>query len=347
MWSFGPVAPFDHTYAEVYEREGIIQETKHLSKARGHTFGRHAEWCDVILPKVRPHAISTRDSEALAGGCSRHVAVVFLRSQLGSISRQHAGLVHTKQGPVLIDLFSSHGTTLNSTKLSAGQPYALHEGDVARFGESAFFKFKGTGRPKREAGTPIKPIVPPAGYQPMTEDSSSGTAAQAAAGASTAATAAASSGAGAGEKRKSTADSAAAPTSHKNARLSGPGLANPKTDRIRCRHVLVKHVGSRRPSSWRQETITLTKEEARARIEAFRTDLIAGAPSASVLEDRFRKLAKAESDCSSAKHEGDLGFFEFKKMQPPFSEAAFRLKVGDLSPIVETESGLHIIWRKE
>lgn len=252
--------------------------------------------------------------------------------------------MHTKQGPVLIDLFSSHGTTLNSAKLSAGQPYALHDGDVARFGESAFFKFKGTGRPKREAGAPVKPIVPPAGYVPITEESSNGAAAQAAAGASTAAASAASS--HVGDKRKSES-SAAAPSSRKESRLSGPGLANPKTDRIRCRHLLVKHAGSRRPSSWRQEVITLTKEEARTRINAFLAQLIAGAPSAAVLESRLRELAKTESDCSSAKHEGDLGFFEFKKMQPPFSEAAFKLKVGDVSNIVETESGLHIIWRME
>lgn len=32
--------------------------------------------------------------------------------------------------------------------------------------------------------------------------------------------------------------------------------------RVRCSHLLVKHSQSRRPSSWRQEKITRTKEEA-------------------------------------------------------------------------------------
>lgn len=80
VWSSAPVSPFDNTYAEVYEREGIILETKHLSKARGHTFGRHAEWCDVILPKVRPHSNATQ--RGLRGARRRMMltVVVILRA---------------------------------------------------------------------------------------------------------------------------------------------------------------------------------------------------------------------------------------------------------------------------
>lgn len=38
-------------------------------------------------------------------------------------------------------------------------------------------------------------------------------------------------------------------------------------DRVQCSHLLVKHAGSRRPSSWRQETITISKEEALTLLE--------------------------------------------------------------------------------
>ena len=31
---------------------------------------------------------------------------------------------------------------------------------------------------------------------------------------------------------------------------------------VQCSHLLVKHAGSRRPSSWREETITRSKDEA-------------------------------------------------------------------------------------
>lgn len=38
---------------------------------------------------------------------------------------------------------------------------------------------------------------------------------------------------------------------------------------VRCSHLLVKHSGSRRPSSWREENITRSKEEARRILEGY------------------------------------------------------------------------------
>lgn len=57
------------------------------------------------------------------------------------------------------------------------------------------------------------------------------------------------------------------------------------------------------------------------------------------------QLAVAESDCSSARKMGDLGFFARGDMQKEFEEAAFQLKPGEISPVVETASGLHLIER--
>lgn len=59
----------------------------------------------------------------------------------------------------------------------------------------------------------------------------------------------------------------------------------------------------------------------------------------------FAELASKVSDCSSAKRGGDLGLFGRGAMQKPFEDAAFALKVGELSGIVDTDSGLHIILR--
>jgi peptidyl-prolyl cis-trans isomerase NIMA-interacting 1 len=56
-------------------------------------------------------------------------------------------------------------------------------------------------------------------------------------------------------------------------------------------------------------------------------------------------LAISESDCSSARKRGDLGFFGRGDMQKEFEEAAFQLKPGDVSHVVETASGLHLIER--
>lgn len=56
-------------------------------------------------------------------------------------------------------------------------------------------------------------------------------------------------------------------------------------------------------------------------------------------------LATSESDCSSARKRGDLGFFGRGDMQKEFEEAAFQLKPGEMSRVVETASGLHLIER--
>jgi NIMA-interacting peptidyl-prolyl cis-trans isomerase 1 len=56
-------------------------------------------------------------------------------------------------------------------------------------------------------------------------------------------------------------------------------------------------------------------------------------------------LAIKESDCSSARKMGDLGYFGKGDMQKEFEDAAFQLKPGEVSHVVETASGLHLIER--
>ena len=57
------------------------------------------------------------------------------------------------------------------------------------------------------------------------------------------------------------------------------------------------------------------------------------------------ELALTESDCSSARKRGDLGYFGKGDMQKEFEDAAFGLKPGEMSGVVETASGLHLIER--
>lgn len=107
---------------------------------------------------------------------------------------------------------------------------------------------------------------------------------------------------------------------------------------VQCSHLLVKHRESRRPSSWRQENITKSKEEALAELEGYMKQIQSG-------QKTFEELASQFSDCSSAKRGGDLGPFGRGQMQKPFEDASFALKVGEMSGPVWTDSGVHIIKR--
>ncbi|KAL9603477.1 MAG: hypothetical protein Q9219_001164 [cf. Caloplaca sp. 3 TL-2023] len=69
--------------------------------------------------------------------------------------------------------------------------------------------------------------------------------------------------------------------------------------KIRAAHLLVKHRDSRRPSSWKEQNITRTKQEA---IEILKKHEIRISSGDASLGD----LAQTESDCSSAKKHGDL-----------------------------------------
>jgi NIMA-interacting peptidyl-prolyl cis-trans isomerase 1 len=84
--------------------------------------------------------------------------------------------------------------------------------------------------------------------------------------------------------------------------------------------------------------ITRTKDEAMSIILGHEQKIRSG-------QSTLGDLAISESDCSSARKMGDLGFFGKGDMQQEFEEAAFQLKPGEISHVVETASGLHLIER--
>jgi peptidyl-prolyl cis-trans isomerase SurA len=57
----------------------------------------------------------------------------------------------------------------------------------------------------------------------------------------------------------------------------------------------------------------------------------------------FGKLAQEFSQDSSAQAGGDLGFFQKGELLPVLEEAAYRLKEGEVSPLIQSQLGFHII----
>jgi len=107
---------------------------------------------------------------------------------------------------------------------------------------------------------------------------------------------------------------------------------------FRASHILIKHKGSRRPSSWKEPVVTRTKEEALEILAEIRQKIVNK-------EVDFATIAEKESHCGSHERGGDLGWFREDQMQKPFEDAVKKLKVGELSGPVETDSGVHIILR--
>lgn len=112
-----------------------------------------------------------------------------------------------------------------------------------------------------------------------------------------------------------------------------------KDKQVRATHLLVKHNQSRRPKSWKSpDGITRTRDDAIKMIKDYRQQILSGAKT-------IGDLAKTESDCSSHSQSGDLGWFGKGQMQPSFEEAAFSLNIGELSEPIETDSGIHLVYR--
>jgi parvulin-like peptidyl-prolyl isomerase len=89
-------------------------------------------------------------------------------------------------------------------------------------------------------------------------------------------------------------------------------------DQVHCAHILVK-----------------TEQEARTVLERLNKG------------EKFANLAKQVSLCPSGKRGGDLGTFGRGKMVKEFETAAFNLDKGQVSSVVKTKFGYHVIKRLE
>jgi peptidyl-prolyl cis-trans isomerase C len=105
-------------------------------------------------------------------------------------------------------------------------------------------------------------------------------------------------------------------------------------DTVTARHILIRMNGSAVPLKEGEKD--LSDDEALAKAKDIRAKLVAGGD--------FAEIAKAESDdAGSGANGGVLGDFTRGRMVPQFEEAAFALKVDEISEPVKTQFGYHII----
>ncbi len=101
-----------------------------------------------------------------------------------------------------------------------------------------------------------------------------------------------------------------------------------RTEQVHAAHILLRTDPKNTPEE---------KAEIKKKIEGIRTEIES---KAITFADA---AAKYSQDPSNAKTGGDLGFFPRGQMVKPFEDAAFGTKPGELSPIVESPFGFHII----
>jgi len=119
------------------------------------------------------------------------------------------------------------------------------------------------------------------------------------------------------------------------AATGGPAVAETtKPTSVEASHFLVMYKGSMRAP----ETVTRTKDEAKARALEGLAKLKKG-------EDFAKVVAEYSDEPGAGQRGGALGSFTPERMVKPFSDAAFALKVGQISGLVETPFGFHVIKR--
>ena len=103
-----------------------------------------------------------------------------------------------------------------------------------------------------------------------------------------------------------------------------------KGEQVLAQHILVTPDGDTEAS----------KSEAYTKINDIRERILAGTKT-------FESEAAEHSTCPSGKEGGSLGWFGRGMMVPEFDGEAFAMKIGDISGIIETQFGYHIIKKTD
>ncbi len=98
--------------------------------------------------------------------------------------------------------------------------------------------------------------------------------------------------------------------------------------KVRASHIVLRVSASTTPEE---------VKDSRAKLEKLRQEVVSGKLD-------FAEAARKHSQCPSSQDGGNIGYF-FRKytVQEPIARAAFALKVGEISDVVQSDYGLHLI----
>lgn len=105
---------------------------------------------------------------------------------------------------------------------------------------------------------------------------------------------------------------------------------------VSIKHVLVQYAGAKRAPA----ATTRTREEACLRAQEARRKLETGSSFGEI-------VASYSEEPGAATREGSIGPVSRAMVVPPFADAAFELGVGQVSHVVETDFGFHVLMRTE
>jgi len=126
----------------------------------------------------------------------------------------------------------------------------------------------------------------------------------------------------------------------------GESAAHGKASQVRCRQILVKHKDCKEPVDKVRGNRLVTRSLAEAeRILLETLEAIETSPGSSIFTQRCKAVSECSTCLKGGEMAGDLGWMTRGQYHPALEAAAFALPVGHVSDIVESDEGVHVLWR--
>jgi len=143
------------------------------------------------------------------------------------------------------------------------------------------------------------------------------------------------------EQRHEASSSSDAPPPQKRARKEEI------PSQVRLRHILLKHRECKSTvDKVRNKQVKRSRTDAERLLRAVMEEVLSrGEIDKKVFTQRCKELSECQSSLKSGELVGDLGWVKPGKLGQNFDDTAFSLRVGQLSDLVDSDQGVHVIMR--